>query len=227
MWGGYSVGGPTLSRFYSLHFVLPFIIAALAVCHIILVHQAGSTHNLGGESINNAGFSPSFLLKDLIAFCVYFIVLTFFVCFEPNTLGHSSNYILADGMATPDHIVPEWYFLPFYAILRSVPDKLLGVSLMFGSIAVLFFLPFIDKPIVQGTHHRYTYKFFLLLFLINSVVLAYIGGQEAAEPFVVMGQEATAFYFFFFIFIIPLTTLFDDWLLKSGRLDQIKQFLKG
>ena len=210
IWGGYSVNNATLNRFYSLHYLLPFVIAALALVHISILHIEGSTNPLGIESVNNLPFYPYFWLKDFFAFTIFLLALTILVHFYPNHLGHVSNYIPADPLVTPAHIVPEWYFLPFYAILRSIPNKLGGVIFMFLAIIILFFLPFIDKPKNTSTRYRYTYQLFFWFFISDIVILCWLGGQAAIEPYIYLGQLATFFYFFFFLVILPLTTYIDD-----------------
>lgn len=210
IWGGYSVNNATLNRFYSLHYLLPFIIAALALVHISILHIEGSSNPLGIESYNNLPFYPYFWLKDFFALSVFIFVLIVLVFFYPNSLGHVSNYIPADPLVTPAHIVPEWYFLPFYAILRSIPNKLGGVICMFLAILVLFVIPFIDRPKNIATRFRYTYQFTFWFFIADIVILCWLGGQEAVEPYIFLGQVATFFYFFFFIVLIPFTTHLDD-----------------
>ena len=210
IWGGYSVNNATLNRFYSLHYLLPFIIAALALVHIAILHIEGSSHPLGTESYNNVPFYPYFWWKDFFAFTLFLFCLAVLVFFYPNTLGHVSNYIPANPLVTPAHIVPEWYFLPFYAILRSVPNKLGGVICMFLAIAILFLLPFIDKPAHTATRFRYAYQFVYWFFISDVAILCWLGGQAAVEPYIFLGQAATFFYFFFFLVLIPLTTYIDD-----------------
>jgi len=171
LWGGFSVGNPTLNRFFSLHYLLPFVIAGLTLVHLNLLHRNGSNNPLGiytnAEAVD---FYPYFYIKDLFSILILIFVFSFFVFFAPNMLGHSDNYILGNPMSTPAHIVPEWYFLPFYAILRSIPDKLGGVLAMFGSILYLFTLPFINMSQNRSSYFRsfqtYTFWFIFLIFRI-------------------------------------------------------------
>jgi len=214
IWGGFSVNNSTLNRFYSAHFIIPFIILALVLAHLALLHEYGSTHPIGSESINSVPFYPYFWLKDFFSLALMLLFLSILVFFYPNSLGHPSNYIQADPMVTPEHIVPEWYFLPFYAILRSVPDKLLGISLMAISIAILFILPFIDKPMHTVVKFRYAWRFIFWFFVSDVVLLTWIGSQPVVEPLVTVGQIATFFYFLFFIVLIPLLTFIDDYVFK-------------
>jgi ubiquinol-cytochrome c reductase cytochrome b subunit len=151
LWGGFSVDNATLTRFFSLHFLLPFVMVAVTLTHLTLLHADGSTNPLGiSECADYIPFYPYFWLKDIFGFLIFLVFFSFLVFFEPNLLGHPDNYIRANALVTPTHIVPEWYFLPFYAILRAVPNKLGGVILMIASIAILFFLPLIDR-------NEYTY----------------------------------------------------------------------
>jgi len=167
LWGGFSVGNATLNRFFSLHYLLPFLIAGLTLVHLNLLHRNGSNNPLGiytnAETVN---FYPYFYIKDLFSILILIFVFSFFVFFAPNVLGHSDNYILGNPMSTPAHIVPEWYFLPFYAVLRSIPDKLGGVAAMFGSIAILFILPFINMSQNRSSYFRsiQTYCFWFIFF---------------------------------------------------------------
>jgi len=144
LWGGFAVDNATLNRFFSLHYLLPFVIAALAALHIVFLHEHGSSSPTGlPPKIDNISFSPYFIVKDLFGFWVFFVFFFIFVFFYPNVLGHTDNYIPANPLVTPTHIVPEWYFLPFYAILRSIPDKLMGVVSLLNSILVLLVIPFV------------------------------------------------------------------------------------
>jgi ubiquinol-cytochrome c reductase cytochrome b subunit len=210
IWGGFSVNNATLNRFYSLHYLLPFIIAALSIVHISILHVEGSSNPLGLESHNNLPFYPYFWLKDFFALLIFLDILSVFVFFYPNAMGHVSNYIPANPLVTPAHIVPEWYFLPFYAILRSIPSKLGGVICMGLAIVILFFLPVLDKPKHTATQFRYFYKTAYWFFISDVVLLTWLGGQDVVEPYITIGQIATVFYFSFFLFVIPITTKLDD-----------------
>lgn len=182
LWGGFSVDNPTLNRFYSLHFLLPFVIVGVVVLHIWALHQHGSNNPLGIDvkgAQDTIPLHPYYTYKDFFGFGVFFIVFAWFVFFAPNSLGHPDNYIPANPMVTPPHIVPEWYFLPFYAILRSIPDKLLGVVAMFSSLLVMFALPWIDRSKVRSGNFRPLFQKIYWMFIVNAVVLGYVGSQPA------------------------------------------------
>ncbi|MBU8536353.1 cytochrome b [Falsiroseomonas tokyonensis] len=207
LWGGFSVDNPTLNRFFSLHYLMPFVIAGVVFLHVAALHITGSNNPLGIDPKgpqDTLPFHPYYTAKDSVGLIVYFIVFAFLVFFMPNYLGHPDNYIPANPLVTPAHIVPEWYFLPFYAILRAVPDKLGGVLLMFGSIAVLFILPWLDTSPVRSMRFRPVAKWALFLWLIAFFVLMWAGGKPAEEPYVTISRIATAYYFAYFLVILPL-----------------------
>lgn len=164
--------GATLTRFYSLHYLLPFILVALSFVHIILLHENGSNNPLGlGFNVDGITFGPYFLVKDFFGLCVFLLIYILFAFFKPNYLGHTDNYIMANSLVTPEHIVPEWYFLPFYAILRSVPDKLAGVLLLLGSILILIILPFYLKILARGSNFKPIFKIFFWFFVVICLFL--------------------------------------------------------
>ncbi|MBR0657183.1 cytochrome b [Plastoroseomonas arctica] len=207
LWGGFSVDNPTLNRFFSLHYLLPFVIAGVVFLHIAALHITGSNNPLGIDPKgpqDTIPFHPYYTSKDSVGLVVYFIVFAILVFFMPNYLGHPDNYIPANPMVTPTHIVPEWYFLPYYAILRAVPDKLGGVLLMFGSIALLFVLPWLDGSPVRSMRFRPLARIAFALFTLNFFVLLYVGGKPAEEPYVTISRFATAYYFAYFLVILPL-----------------------
>jgi ubiquinol-cytochrome c reductase cytochrome b subunit len=207
LWGGYSVDNPTLNRFFSLHYLLPFIIVALVIVHIAALHIHGSSNPTGVEvktKKDTIPFHPYYTVKDFFGFGVFFILFAYFVFFSPNYMGHPDNYIPANPMVTPAHIVPEWYFLPFYAILRAIPDKLGGVLAMFGAIIILFFLPWLDTSKVKSATYRPLFKIAFWVFVADCLVLGYIGGRPPEEPFVTIGRIATFYYFAHFLFLLPL-----------------------
>lgn len=223
LWGGYSVANPTLNRFYALHYLLPFVIAALAVFHIWALHQFGSNNPSGVEvktKKDTIPFHPYYTVKDFLGFSVFAIVFFFFVFYEPNYLGHPDNYKMADPLVTPEHIVPEWYFLPFYAILRSIPNKLIGVIAMFASILSLFLLPYLDRSPVKSGHYRPVFKIFYWIFIINFVVLGWLGGQVAEEPYITFGRLSTAYYFGYIFVILPLLSKFEKTLPLPESIDE-------
>jgi len=201
LWGGFSVDNPTLNRFYALHFLLPFVIVGAVVFHLWALHQHGSNNPLGIDvktPKDTIPFHPYYTVKDCFGFGVFFLVFGWFVFFAPNVLGHPDNYIPANPMVTPAHIVPEWYFLPFYAILRAIPDKLGGVTAMFAAIAIHFFLPWIDRSKVRSGAFRPVFKWFFWLFALDCVVLGYIGSQPPEGIYIPIGRIATAYYFLHF-----------------------------
>ncbi|TAD88945.1 MAG: cytochrome b/b6 [Alphaproteobacteria bacterium] len=212
MWGGFSVDNPTLNRFFALHFLLPFVILGVVVLHIVALHQHGSNNPLGIDRKgpqDSIPFHPYYTVKDMYGFAVFFIFFAAFVFFAPNYLGHPDNYIPANPLVTPAHIVPEWYFLPFYAILRAVPDKLGGVLLMFGSIAVLAALPWLDTSKVRSATFRPIYKQLFWVFAACCVVLGWVGAMPAEGIYLVIARIATAYYFAHFLIILPLLGKFE------------------
>lgn len=207
LWGGYSVDNPTLNRFFSLHYLLPFVIFALVIIHVVALHVHGSNNPTGVEvksEKDTIPFHPYYTVKDFFGFGVFFLIFAYFVFFAPNYLGHPDNYIPANPMVTPSHIVPEWYFLPFYAILRAVPDKLGGVLFMFGSLLILFALPWLDTSKVKSGVYRPLFKLFFWLFAVNFVFLGYLGGKPAEGLYVILARFAMLYYFAYFLLILPL-----------------------
>lgn len=206
LWGGYSVDNPTLNRFFALHYLLPFIILGLVVFHVIALHIHGSNNPTGVEPKSEKDtipFHPYYTVKDFFGFGVFFLVFAYFVFFAPNYLGHPDNYIPADPMVTPAHIVPEWYFLPFYAILRAIPDKLGGVLMMFGSILILFVLPWLDTSKVKSGAYRPWFKPFFWVFTLNFMLLGYLGGKPPEGMYVILSRAATVYYFAYFLLVLP------------------------
>ncbi|MEQ8968422.1 MAG: cytochrome b/b6 [Azospirillaceae bacterium] len=207
LWGGFSVDNPTLNRFYSLHFLLPFAILGVVVLHVAALHITGSNNPAGIDTKgpkDTVPFHPYMTVKDGFAFILFVMFFAFFVFFAPNYMGHPDNYIPADPLVTPAHIVPEWYFLPFYAILRAVPDKLGGVLLMFGSILILFVLPWLDTSRVRSAKFRPIYRWFFFLLVFVMLVLGYVGAKPAEGVYVVIARIATAYYFFHFLILLPV-----------------------
>jgi quinol-cytochrome oxidoreductase complex cytochrome b subunit len=204
LWGGFSVDNATLNRFFSFHYLFPFLILGLVLAHIALLHAAGSTNPLGNEAnVDMIPFYPYTIAKDVLAMCAMFTLFAFFIYFFPNTLGHPDNYIPANPMVTPAHIVPEWYLLPFYAILRSIPDKLGGVIAMGGAIILLGVLPWLNTAEVRSSAFRPIYRKFFWLFVANFLILGWIGQNEVESPYIEVGQAATIFYFASLLVIIP------------------------
>jgi ubiquinol-cytochrome c reductase cytochrome b subunit len=214
IWGGFSVSNATLNRFFSLHYLLPFLLAALAVAHLIALHVHGSS-NPNGVTSNGDRYAmhPYFVFKDLVTIFAFFLILSVIVFFYPNLLGHSDNYIPADPMVTPASIVPEWYLLPYYAILRSIPNKLLGVLAMFGSLLILLILPLTDLSRIRGNQFRPAMKLAFWFFVVDFFILMWIGSQHPNSPYVEIGQVATAFYFAWFLVIVPFIGLSENTLI--------------
>ncbi|MEI7668548.1 MAG: cytochrome b/b6 [Pseudomonadota bacterium] len=223
LWGGYSVDNATLNRFFVLHFLLPFVLVGIVILHIWALHQHGSNNPTGVDvktPKDTLPFNPYYTIKDLFGLGVFLIIFSYFVFFQPNALGDPDNYIPANSMVTPAHIVPEWYFLPFYAILRAVPDKLGGVLAMFGAIILLFFLPWLDSSKVRSANYRPIFKWAFVAFVIDAFALGYLGAQSPDGrltipkvflylnvpeiSFLLLGRIATIYYFFHFLVLIPL-----------------------
>jgi ubiquinol-cytochrome c reductase cytochrome b subunit len=214
--GGFSVDNAALNRFYSLHFLLPFIISGVVILKIWALHIPGSTNPTGIEvkgPQDTIPFHPYFTAKDGFGLCVYLLFFMAFVFFAPNALGHPDNYIPANPLSTPSHIVPEWYFWPFYAILRAftvdlffIPAKLWGVLAMFAAILLLFFLPWLDRSPVRSSNYRPLMKQLVYLLVIDIVILGVCGGMPAEEPWVRLSQFATAYYFIHFLILIPIVS---------------------
>ena len=208
LWGGYSVDNPTLTRFFSLHYLIPFLILGLVVLHIWALHIPGNNNPIGIDikkpSNDTVPFHPYIVIKDLFALLLFLIIFAFFVFYSPNILGHSDNYIEANPLVTPAHIVPEWYLLPFYAILRSVPDKLLGVIAMFASIFVLVILPWLDTSKVRSAIFRPIYKQLYWFFVADVLILGYMGAMPAEGTYLLIARVATIYYFLHFLVILPI-----------------------
>tara|TARA_B100000929_G_scaffold255005_1_gene216575 strand:+ start:530 stop:1741 length:1212 start_codon:yes stop_codon:yes gene_type:complete len=207
LWGGYAVGSPTLTRFFSLHYLLPFIILGLVILHIWALHVPGNNNPIGIDikqpSKDTVPFHPYITIKDIFALLLFLIIFSGFIFFSPNILGHPDNYILANPMVTPSHIVPEWYLLPFYAILRSVPDKLGGVLLLFASLFILLALPWLDRSKVRSAIFRPIYKNFFWLLILDVLVLGYMGAMPAEGVYLLITRIATGYYFLHFLIILP------------------------
>ena len=212
LWGGFSVDNPTLNRFFSLHYLLPFVIVGVVVLHIVALHRFGSNNPLGidvrGDQ-DTVSFHPYYTVKDMFGLSVFLTIMAAVVFFLPNSMGHPDNYIPANPMVTPAHIVPEWYFLPFYAILRAVPDKLLGVLAMFAAIAVLFVLPWLDRSPVRSATFRPIYKIMFWVFLLDCVALTYLGAKPAEGIYVILSRLCTVYYFAHFIILLPALSVFE------------------
>lgn len=212
LWGGFSVDNPTLNRFFVLHYLLPFIIVGLTMLHLVALHQFGSNNPKGIDVVKGKDtipFHPYYTAKDFFGFGVFLLIYAFFIFYAPNFFGEPDNYIPANPLVTPPHIVPEWYFLPFYAILRSIPDKLGGVLAMFGAVGVLAALPWLDRHPVRSGRYRPWFKRLFWVALVNVLVLGYIGAKPPEGMYLVIGQFATFYYFFHFLVILPLLNKFE------------------
>jgi ubiquinol-cytochrome c reductase cytochrome b subunit len=208
LWGGYSVGDPTLTRFFTLHYLIPFLILGLVALHIWALHVPGNNNPIGIDikkpSKDTVPFHPYIVIKDGFALLMFMIVFAFFVFYSPNILGHADNYIEANPMVTPAHIVPEWYLLPFYAILRSVPDKLMGVVAMLSAILILAALPWLDTSKIRSAVFRPLYKQFYWILVADVLILGYVGAMPAAGLYLLVARVATAYYFIHFLIILPV-----------------------
>ncbi len=218
LWGGFSVGDPTLNRFFALHYLLPFMIAGVVVLHIWALHVPGSNNPAGVEpktSKDTLPFHPYFTIKDTFAVVCFAIFFAWFVFFVPNYFGHADNYNPANPLVTPQEIVPEWYFLPYYAILRSTPNilfipaKLAGVLAMFGSIAVFAFLPWLDTSKVRSGSYRPVFRVFFWAFVLCGIGLGYLGSQPVTEGTILAGRILLLCYFAFFLIVLPLLGLLE------------------
>src|SRR5689334_4562920 len=212
LWGGYTVGNPTLQRFFSLHYLLPFAIAGVVVLHVWALHVVGQNNPAGVEPQSDKDtvpFTPYATIKDSFCIALFCIVFAWFVFEIPNYLGHPDNYIPANPGVTPAHIVPEWYYLPFYAILRSIPNKLIGVIALFSSILILAFLPWLDTSRVKSATYRPAYKFFFWLFVAVCVLLGWFGSKPPEGYYVLFARLCTIYYFAHFLIVLPLLGLFE------------------
>jgi ubiquinol-cytochrome c reductase cytochrome b/c1 subunit len=230
LWGGYAVGNPTLNRFFSLHYLLPFVIAGVVVLHIWALHVVGQNNPTGVEPQSDKDtvpFTPYATVKDAFFMVMFCIVYAWFVFYIPNYLGHPDNYIPANPGVTPAHIVPEWYYLPFYAILRSIPNKLLGVIALFSSIGILLFLPWLDTSRVRSAVYRPAYRLFFWIFVFVCIGLGWLGSKPPEGIYVIVARVFTAWYFIHFLVILPLLGLLEtprplpnsisEAVLKKGR----------
>jgi len=239
LWGDYSVGDSTLNRFYVLHWLLAFGILGIVIFHVIALHIVGSNNPSGIEPIDTrdtVSFAPFTTSKDLFAMLIFLLAFVIITMYAPNYLGHPDNYIPADPLITPAHTVTEWYFLPFYAILRAIPDKLMGVIAMISSIAVLGLLPWLDLSKVRSSVFRPIWKQCVFLFVLDFFILMYVGGMPAEGIYVLISRVGTAYWFLFFLVIAPLVSLtektlpmpksiheYEDWK-KQGKIKTLKIF---
>jgi len=212
LWGGYAVDNATLNRFYALHYLLPFMIAAVVVLHIWALHVPGSNNPTGIEKRSDKdtlSFHPYFTVKDAFGLVCFLILYAYFVFYIPNYLGDADNYIQANPLQTPPHIVPEWYYLPFYAILRSIPSKLGGVTALFSAVMLFAFLPWLDTSKIKSAAYRPVYRIFFWLFVACVIGLGYIGAMPPGGSYLIVGRILTFCYFAFFLIVLPLLGLFE------------------
>nr|AIP92359.1 cytochrome b [Amolops wuyiensis] len=215
IWGGFSVDNATLTRFFTFHFILPFAVAAVSVIHLLFLHQTGSSNPTGlNSNLDKVTFHPYFSYKDLLGFAIMLGALATLSTFAPNLLGDPDNFTPANPLVTPPHIKPEWYFLFAYAILRSIPNKLGGVLVLLLSIMVLFLMPIIHTSKLRSLMFRPIAKIFFWAIIANMMILTWIGGQPVEDPFITIGQLASALYFFIFVLLIPTLGLLENKLLK-------------
>lgn len=212
LWGGYSVGNPTLTRFFSLHYLLPFVIAAFVVLHVWALHVVGQNNPAGVEPKSDEDtvpFTPYATFKDLFYFSAFMLLFCWFLFYLPNYLGHADNYIPANPSVTPAHIVPEWYYLPFYAILRAIPNKLMGVIALFASILILAFLPWLDTSKVKSGRYRPLFKIFFWIWIACCILLGWLGAMPAEGGYVIASRILTAWYFLHFIVVLPVIGMIE------------------
>ena len=212
LWGGFAVDNATLKRFFSLHYLMPFMIFGVVILHIWSLHVTGNNNPVGvsvKEKLDTVPFAPYYTVKDAFSLVCFLILFAWFIFFNPNILGHTDNYIMADPLVTPAHIVPEWYLLPFYAILRAIPSKLGGVLVMGAAIAILFILPWLDTSKVRSATFRPLYKQFYWIFVVNCIALGYLGSQNPEGLFLVASRICTAYYFIHFLLVLPILGLVE------------------
>ena len=226
LWGGYSVSTVTLNRFFSFHYLLPFIIFLFVILHVIVLHDRGSSNPTGLFSYKDKiPFSPYFIVKDFFGFYVFLMIFFVFVFFFPNYLGHPDNYILANPLVTPSHIVPEWYFLFFYAILRSIPNKLQGIIVLAFAFVVLAALPFMINFVLKCNMFRNWNKIVYWYFVVFAILLGWLGGTPIEFPFFQLSQSLTLFYFFYFLIAVNVLISIDVFYLFKVK-QYINFFLK-
>lgn len=218
LWGGYSVGGATLTRFYSFHYLFPFVIAALVIIHLILLHEDGSNNPSGsGNNLDKIPFHPYFIAKDFYGFFLLSLIFTFFVFFYPNYLGDAENFIPSNPLVTPIHIVPEWYFLFAYAILRAIPNKLGGLVALVASLVIVAFLPLCHLSLIKSNSNKPFGKIFFWIFVSNFLFLTWLGAKPVEDPYVFLSRCSSLLYFGYFILIVPLIGKYENYILFNYK----------
>jgi ubiquinol-cytochrome c reductase cytochrome b subunit len=221
VWGGFSVSNATLNRFFSLHYLLPFLLSALAILHLMTLHTHGSSNPLGiSSNSEKLPMHPYYIFKDLVTILLFFLALSVIVFYMPNLLGHSDNYIPANPMQTPPSIVPEWYLLPYYAILRSIPNKLLGVVAMLRSLLILLAMPVLDTKRIRGNQYRPLSGVLFAVFVAVFFILMFIGSQHRESPYIEIGAYRTRLYFGWFLFLLPITGIIENTLMDIATMDR-------
>nr|QJQ74415.1 cytochrome b [Osteobrama belangeri] len=211
IWGGFSVDNATLTRFFAFHFLLPFIVAAMTLLHLLFLHETGSNNPIGlNPNADKISFHPYFTYKDLLGFVIMLLALTLLSLFSPNLLGDPENFTPANPLVTPPHIKPEWYFLFAYAILRSIPNKLGGVLALLFSILVLMLVPLLHTSKQRGLAFRPIAQFLFWMLVADMAILTWIGGMPVEHPFIIIGQIASVLYFALFLIFIPLAGWFEN-----------------
>lgn len=211
IWGGFSVANPTLNRFFSFHYILPFLVLGIIIVHLILLHLRGSTNPIGSSSIKDKiDFHPYFVIKDALSLFFFLTIYFFIIFYYPNILGHSDNYIMANPLVTPAHIVPEWYLLPFYATLRAIPNKIGGVIAMLAAILILLILPFLDIANIKSPRFRLIYNLVFIIFIFNFLFLGFLGGSPAEDPFIFLSRFSSFLYFSHFLIFIPVLSVIEN-----------------
>lgn len=212
IYGSFNIGNATLTRFYALHYILPIIIAALALAHLITLHNQGGSNPLGintARSLSYIQFHPYYTVKDLLGFFIFGILFILIIFFYPNLLGHTDNYIPANPLVTPTHITPEFYLLFYYMGLRAIPNKTFGVLILLSFILVLALIPFLHKGIINTAKFRPLYRFFIFIFFINFLIGTYLGAAIVAQPYIFLSRLSTFYYLFFILILIPVLSFLE------------------